>query len=379
MSLREALYKEKTGDKEGRSVIGKMKKTYDSVSSSTLFDSQQRQDLLGYHNANKSDDNTTRSDTFRSAEFTKFIHQKYMQSKESPNGTAFDSGRTNNSDDSTNRASGFDSVDFTKFLQQLQSKDSVNGIDFSLFKSKEPNLGMFGSRDSSDKKPEATNKDNTRKTSTAIPGLKSQDWVKFDMLGKHVEIPISMGMFSSKQSEGSPTMRSAPSLRTDFSSSSMIHSLKNTAIELPSEPKVPSATKTRKKRKRKPRKKIIPETKTYVEPSDKDVLMGRGGKSNHHPGNSRYRGEVEKFQERYKNADDKDEKTNISEELVRAIQSGGGNFLEKDDTGAWYIIDDVVARRKVSQALREDKDPEKRRAKRKRFLEKRAREQKRQR
>lgn len=51
------------------------------------------------------------------------------------------------------------------------------------------------------------------------------------------------------------------------------------------------------------------------------------------------------------------------------MKSYGGNFLEKDDTG-YYIIDDAMARRKVSQALREDKDPEKRKAKRQRFLAK---------
>jgi len=128
----------------------------------------------------------------------------------------------------------------------------------------------------------------------------------------------------------------------------------------------------KKKRIRKPQKKIIPMHKKYVELSDKDVLQGRGGRSNHHPGNARYREEVERVQESYKKTNDKDEKTRISKTLLLYVQSFGGNFLEKDENGL-YIIDDVVARRKISQALREDKDPEKRKAKRHRFIAKRER------
>ena len=60
----------------------------------------------------------------------------------------------------------------------------------------------------------------------------------------------------------------------------------------------------------------------------------------------------------------------MSADFVQRVQANGGNFLEQDDKG-WYIIDDTVARGKVSQALREDKDPEKRRAKRQRFLARR--------
>merc|ERR1712176_496024 len=129
--------------------------------------------------------------------------------------------------------------------------------------------------------------------------------------------------------------------------------------------------KKKKKRKRSPRVKKIPEVKKYCEPTNLDVLMGRGGRSNHHPGNQRYRKEIERVEEFYKSTDDKDEKTSISETLVLYVQSYGGNFLEKDEVG-WYVIEDSVARSKVSQALREDKDPEKRRAKRQRFLAKRA-------
>jgi len=111
----------------------------------------------------------------------------------------------------------------------------------------------------------------------------------------------------------------------------------------------------------------------YVEPTDDDVLFGRGGRSNKHPGNARYRREVERLEKGYK-AGTKSEKRRIIEELIQAVQSRG-NFLEKDKQHGWYVVDGDAIRKKVWQALREDRDPEKRRAKRKRFLAKKERMQ----
>lgn len=111
--------------------------------------------------------------------------------------------------------------------------------------------------------------------------------------------------------------------------------------------------------------------RVYVEPTDDDVLFGRGGGSNKHPGNARYRREVERLEKGYKSAT-KSEKRRIIEALVRTVQSRG-SFLEKDKQRGWYVVDGDVVRKKVWQALREDRDPEKRRAKRKRFLAKRER------
>merc|ERR1712071_65268 len=52
----------------------------------------------------------------------------------------------------------------------------------------------------------------------------------------------------------------------------------------------------KKKRIRKKRKKVVPNQKVYVSKlSEVDVLLGRGGRSNHHPGNKRYREEVENY------------------------------------------------------------------------------------
>ena len=128
----------------------------------------------------------------------------------------------------------------------------------------------------------------------------------------------------------------------------------------------------KKKRNRRPRQKVVPDIKVYVEPTTNDVLLGRGGRSNHHPGNKRYREEVSNLREWYGSiGDNKEDKTKLSQTLVDRIQSNNGRFLEKDKEG-WYVVPNVVARRKASQALREDDDPEKRAAKRQRFLAKRA-------
>jgi len=127
-----------------------------------------------------------------------------------------------------------------------------------------------------------------------------------------------------------------------------------------------------KKRKRRPRKKVVPEVKVYVEPNQSDVLLGRGGRSNHHPGNKRYREEVKNLQRWYNDTADKTQKTDLSQTLVDFVHSCNGRFLEKDANG-WYIVANIVARRKASQALREDDDPQKRAAKRARYLAKKKR------
>merc|ERR1711939_700728 len=85
----------------------------------------------------------------------------------------------------------------------------------------------------------------------------------------------------------------------------------------------------KKKRKRKPRKKVVPEKKVYVEPADADVLCGRGGRSNHHPGNKRYREEVKNLQKWYLDIEGKDEKTDLSQCLVDYVKSYDGRFPEK--------------------------------------------------
>jgi hypothetical protein len=123
---------------------------------------------------------------------------------------------------------------------------------------------------------------------------------------------------------------------------------------------------SRKKRTFKKRK-VVPEVKKYTVYTELDVLFGRGGLSNTHPGNQRYRQEIEARKAEYR-ASSKTGKTGVAGVLVEHIKGYGGRFVEKDKgNDKWYIVPDVEARRKASQAFREDNTPEKRLEKRKRY------------
>lgn len=90
--------------------------------------------------------------------------------------------------------------------------------------------------------------------------------------------------------------------------------------------------------------------------SQNDVLCGRGGLTNHHPGNVFFRRLVRIKQEAYLKAS-KREKAGVAKEIVELIRSlsPSGRFLKKDSKhpGVWVEIGDRKAREKTSQALRE--------------------------
>ena len=144
------------------------------------------------------------------------------------------------------------------------------------------------------------------------------------------------------------------------SSIDILRQLMNKSVDsVPPAPEKPKG----KKKKKKSRRNSDPTVKEYVEPCDTDVLLGRGGRSNHHPGNKRYRDEVHNLQKWYKTSA-KTEKTDLSQCLVNYIHSYGGRFLKLDATnGKWFIVTNIVARRKASQALREHMTLEERAAK----------------
>jgi hypothetical protein len=128
---------------------------------------------------------------------------------------------------------------------------------------------------------------------------------------------------------------------------------------------------TKPKRKATKRRSTSSSDKNYIngKPTEVDVLCGRGGRTNHHPGNIYYLQMKEDIQERYLAAS-KEEKTAISQELVDAIHCRGGRFLKLDERSnhhQWYEIDNRTARKKASQTLREMNTPEYRAEKRKKY------------
>jgi len=85
-----------------------------------------------------------------------------------------------------------------------------------------------------------------------------------------------------------------------------------------------------------------------------DVLLGRGGKTNSHVGNQRFRTIVTEHQTEYLNAR-KCDKILIARKIVATVQQRGGRFLKRSSGGScvWELVDDKKAQLKTSQALRE--------------------------
>lgn len=91
------------------------------------------------------------------------------------------------------------------------------------------------------------------------------------------------------------------------------------------------------------------------DPHENDVMYGRGGGTNHHPGNKRYRKMVEDRKVEYVNSKRLD-KPLVALEIIRLwrAQLPPGRFLKLDEkTGLWNDVGDKKAREKTSQALRE--------------------------
>lgn len=154
-------------------------------------------------------------------------------------------------------------------------------------------------------------------------------------LYQEYQVPLSAG------NEELPAMPPLPPLGT------VMKNLHNTtSSERPS-----SSTTSKKKKKR--RKRVIDESRA-VEPTDDDVLFGRGGYSNKHPGNIRYRAKALELRSWYEQpGTSKEEKYRISELLVESVTNEGHRFLEKGKDGLWHEVIGNGARKKASQALRE--------------------------
>jgi hypothetical protein len=88
-------------------------------------------------------------------------------------------------------------------------------------------------------------------------------------------------------------------------------------------------------------------------PTPQDVLSGRGGGINSHPGNKVFREWVRLRKEDYNLARNKKEKTVVATEVVRQVQEQNGRFLTKDTSvvggsgGHWWVeIDETKSTRK---------------------------------
>jgi len=100
--------------------------------------------------------------------------------------------------------------------------------------------------------------------------------------------------------------------------------------------------------------------RVYVDYVDAaDVVCGRDKWSQEHPGNQRFRGFVQSHRDRYQGAQRRADKTCITNEVISLVHRDGGRFLKRDeDSGMWYVLDQVSVHDKVSHALRSSKPPQ---------------------
>ena len=94
--------------------------------------------------------------------------------------------------------------------------------------------------------------------------------------------------------------------------------------------------------------------------TDKDVLLGRGIPYQFHPGNKVLSNLIDSKMDEYFHCSSKFEKTMVSWNIVKYIQTDiGGRFLERDNSnesgcnsGRWKVVSDDVARLKVAYGFR---------------------------
>ncbi len=100
-----------------------------------------------------------------------------------------------------------------------------------------------------------------------------------------------------------------------------------------------------------------PEPSAYtVEPTDNDILGGRGGFANNHPGNVHFRTVALELRPDYSQLLTKKEKKHFSIMFVERMKNENRRFLaQSSEDGLWHEMDDHCARKKASQLLREDK------------------------
>lgn len=94
-----------------------------------------------------------------------------------------------------------------------------------------------------------------------------------------------------------------------------------------------------------------PPSEVITQILEHDVLCGRGGETNHHTGNIKYRQLVKCYQPLYI-ASKRRDKPRIAQTIVHHVRQNGGRFLKKQGN-SWRDVGNTKAREKTSQALRE--------------------------
>lgn len=95
----------------------------------------------------------------------------------------------------------------------------------------------------------------------------------------------------------------------------------------------------------------IPEASLIDLPTRSDVLLGKGKPIQFSSGNQRLMTIVDGYLDQYHNKCNKQEKTDLTFEIVRMVKESGVRFLCKD-SGIWLEVADEQARSKLSYMFR---------------------------
>lgn len=94
------------------------------------------------------------------------------------------------------------------------------------------------------------------------------------------------------------------------------------------------------------------------EPSNQDIMCGRGGDFFFHPGNIAFREILDSKKERYFASSSKLEKSRVVVEILQVLREKGGEnegvkFIRFDDQQQrWYTLSDEAAKQKIGQSIR---------------------------
>jgi len=94
-----------------------------------------------------------------------------------------------------------------------------------------------------------------------------------------------------------------------------------------------------------------PNQEAFIEPTDNDVLFGRGKRIQYHPGNVAFRGFLANYSDSYDNSRRKD-RPQLCSHLVMVLRAKGVRFCEETSPGVWIQSDAKEAEKKIGQLFR---------------------------
>eukprot|EP00984_Skeletonema_dohrnii_P002756 scaffold953_cov123-Skeletonema_dohrnii-CCMP3373.AAC.4 len=170
---------------------------------------------------------------------------------------------------------------------------------------------------------------------------KSSDWAGDFSREQAAPLQVRPSLFDEKEDSGRRLLVAPPSL----AESAIPLATPTKPAEAAENSSFSTSKKASKKNNRNRSERILGHD--ICVPTKNDVLFGRGGSTNTHPGNVSYRKKVLQFRPVYERST-KEEKYNISKMLLEAVTSEGARFLQKKDE-EWYQVIGNGARRKFDK------------------------------